>query len=164
MNHPDLPDAGPDALAHSARVTDMIRQQIRAAGGALPFSRFMELVLYAPGLGYYSAGAHKFGAAGDFVTAPELGQVFARCVAHGVAPVLRTLGPDCTLLELGGGSGAFAEAALRRLAELDALPASYAIWMTKRKPGCGLASRIMSKTPRPIWPLSKSSIRISLER
>jgi SAM-dependent MidA family methyltransferase len=87
----------------------------------------MELCLYAPGLGYYSAGATKFGAAGDFVTAPELGPLFAACVADAVAPVLRELGPRAEFVELGGGSGAFAEVALKRLLALDALPARYAI-------------------------------------
>ena len=127
MAHHDLPDPGPDALQHSQRLRQLLHDQIRAAGGALPFSRFMELALYAPGLGYYSAGARKFGAQGDFVTAPELGPVFANCVANALAPVLRALGPEAVLFELGGGSGAFAEAALARLAELDALPAQY--WM-----------------------------------
>ncbi len=74
MSDSPLPD---DALAHSARLQALIREQIAAAGGAIPFWRFMELALYAPGLGYYSAGATKFGAAGDFVTAPELGPLFA---------------------------------------------------------------------------------------
>ncbi len=122
-----LPESDAVALAHSARLTALIREQIVAAGGALPFWRYMELALYAPGLGYYSAGAHKFGAAGDFVTAPELGELFARCVAVATAPVLCELGTDATFLELGGGSGAFAEHALLRLAEIDALPARYAI-------------------------------------
>ena len=79
----------------------------------MPFSRFMERCLYAPGLGYYSAGKPKFGAAGDFVTAPELGDLFAQCVAHTLAPVLRALGAQADVLELGGGSGAFAEAVLQ---------------------------------------------------
>src|SRR5688572_15611201 len=69
--HAPSPDA--DARAHSDRLQALIRAQIGGAGGAIPFSRFMELALYAPGLGYYSAGACKFGADGDFVTAPELG-------------------------------------------------------------------------------------------
>jgi SAM-dependent MidA family methyltransferase len=105
----------------------LIQQQICAGGGAIPFSRFMELCLYAPGLGYYSAGATKFGAAGDFVTAPELGPLFAACVADAVAPVLQQLGPDAEFVELGGGSGAFAEVALKKLLALDAVPARYAI-------------------------------------
>jgi SAM-dependent MidA family methyltransferase len=122
-----LPPPDADALAHSARLSALLRQQIGEAGGAIPFSRFMELCLYAPGLGYYSAGATKFGGGGDFVTAPELGPLFAACVADAVAPVLRELGPDAEFLELGGGSGALAEVALKRLLALDALPARYAI-------------------------------------
>src|SRR5918994_5003577 len=104
-----LPAPDPDARAHSERLRALIREQVCAAGGALPFSRFMELCLYAPGLGYYSAGATKFGAAGDFITAPELGPLFAACVADAVAPVLRQLGPVAEFVEIGGGSGAFAE-------------------------------------------------------
>lgn len=119
------PDA--DALAHSGRLRALIREQVIASGGAIPFSRFMELCLYAPGLGYYSAGATKFGRDGDFVTAPELGPLFAACVADSVAPVLQQLGPDAEFVEIGGGSGAFAEVALKRLLALDALPARYAI-------------------------------------
>ena len=119
------PDA--DALAHSARLRMLIQEQIFAAGGSIPFSRFMELCLYAPGLGYYSAGATKFGGDGDFVTAPELGPLFAACIADALAPVLRQLGPEAQFVEIGGGSGAFAEVVLKRLLALDALPARYAI-------------------------------------
>jgi SAM-dependent MidA family methyltransferase len=122
-----LPPPGDAARAHSAHLREVIQEQVFAAGGAIPFSRFMELCLYAPGLGYYSAGAAKFGAAGDFVTAPELGPLFAACVADAIAPVLRQLGPGADFVELGGGSGAFAEVALKRLLALDALPARYAI-------------------------------------
>jgi SAM-dependent MidA family methyltransferase len=93
----------------------------------MPFSRFMELALYAPALGYYSAGKTKFGAAGDFITAPELGAVFARCVARAMAPALRAIGAEAQVVELGGGSGAFAEHCLAELARLDAAPAVYAI-------------------------------------
>jgi len=123
------PSAVPDidAQAHSAHLREIIQEQIFAAGGAIPFSRFMELCLYTPGLGYYSAGAAKFGAAGDFVTAPELGPLFAACIGDAVAPVLQQLGPGAEFVELGGGSGAFAEVALKKLLALDALPARYAI-------------------------------------
>ena len=115
------------ARAHSERLQALIREQIDGAGGAIPFWRFMELALYAPGLGYYSAGATKFGRAGDFVTAPELGPLFAECVAEAVAPVLGQVGADAQLLEIGGGSGRFAADAIRHLAALEALPARYAI-------------------------------------
>ena len=123
-----LPEPDADALVHSAKLTAAIQQEIAASEtGTIPFSRFMELALYAPGLGYYSAGATKFGDAGDFVTAPELGPVFAVCVADAVAPVLQQLGPQALFLELGGGTGAFAEVALKRLMELDVLPNRYLI-------------------------------------
>lgn len=122
-----LPPPAAEALAHSAQLQALIQQQIAGNGGSIPFSRFMELALYAPGLGYYSAGASKFGAEGDFVTAPELGPIFAACVAEALAPVLQQCGPDARILELGGGTGAFAEVALKRLMELDALPDRYAI-------------------------------------
>ena len=122
-----IPQPDPDAQAHSDRLRALIHADIAASGGAVPFSRFMELALYAPGLGYYSAGSTKFGRAGDFVTAPELGPLFAECVAEALAPVRRQLGEGADFVEIGGGSGAFAEAALGHLAALDALPARYAI-------------------------------------
>ena len=123
-----LPPPEADALEHSAQLAALIRHQIAAAPErAIPFSRFMELCLYAPGLGYYSAGAEKFGAGGDFVTAPELGPLFAACVSDALAPVLREIGPQAQIFELGGGSGAFAQTALKRLMALDALPDRYAI-------------------------------------
>lgn len=123
---PTLPPPDADALDHSARLRALIEAEIGAAG-SIPFSRFMELCLYAPGLGYYSAGARKFGPGGDFVTAPELGPLFAACTADALAPVLRAIGPDARLLEVGGGSGAFADVALRRLLAIDALPSRYCI-------------------------------------
>ncbi|MFT3755408.1 MAG: SAM-dependent methyltransferase [Pseudoxanthomonas sp.] len=127
MNTPfDLPTPDADALEHSARLAASLREEI-AGLGSIPFSRFMERCLYTPGLGYYSAGSAKFGEAGDFVTAPELGPLFAACVAEAVAPVLRQLGPEAQFLEIGGGSGAFAETVLKRLLQLDAMPARYAI-------------------------------------
>jgi SAM-dependent MidA family methyltransferase len=120
----ELPEPSAAEREHSATLARFIRNEI-AEKGPMPFSRFMELALYAPGLGYYSAGKTKFGAAGDFVTAPELGAVFARCVARAVAPTLRDIGAEAAMLELGGGSGAFAEHCLAELARLDALPAKY---------------------------------------
>ena len=142
-----MPDA--DALAHSERLRQLMQEQIIAAGGAIPFSRFMELALYAPGLGYYSAGAHKFGIGGDFVTAPELGPLFAATVADAVAPVLQQLGPDALLVELGGGSGAFAEVALKRLLALDALPSRYALL----EPSADLRERQRERLQKRLPPL-----------
>ncbi|MCR6495546.1 SAM-dependent methyltransferase [Thermomonas sp. S9] len=116
-----------DAQAHSAHLREVIQQHIIAAGGHIPFWKFMELALYAPGLGYYSAGAHKFGAGGDFITAPELSPLFSACVADALAPALRQAGKGALFVELGGGSGAFAEACLLRLQDAGVLPARYAI-------------------------------------
>ena len=144
-----LPTPDADALAHSEHLRQLVQEQVIASGGAIPFSRFMELALYAPGLGYYSAGARKFGPGGDFVTAPELGPLFAATVADAVAPVLQQIGPDAVFLELGGGSGAFAEVALKRLLALDALPARYALL----EPSADLRERQRERLQRRLPPL-----------
>ena len=86
----------------------------------------MEMALYEPGLGYYSAGARKFGASGDFITAPEVAPVFSRCVAAQCAEVLVSLGGG-DVLEVGAGSGAMAAAMLVELEVLQSLPARYLI-------------------------------------
>jgi len=125
-NAPSLPEPMPEECAISQRLTELIRTEIDSAGGAIAFARFMELALYAPALGYYSAGKHKFGAAGDFVTAPELGPVFARCLARQCAQILATL-TNGNLLEVGAGSGAFAVQLLLELERLGQLPAHYLI-------------------------------------
>lgn len=125
--HASLPTPSDDALRHSQQLTAMLQQEITAQGGAIPFSRFMELVLYTPGWGYYSAGASKIGVAGDFVTAPEMGHLFAATVARALAPVIGQIGEAAQVMELGGGTGAFAVEVLRALASLEALPARYAI-------------------------------------
>jgi len=121
-----LPDPGADERAHSDRLLTRLREEI-AAHGPMPFSQYMERCLYAPGLGYYSAGKTKFGEAGDFVTAPELGELFARCVVNATYPVIEMLGDNADFLELGGGSGAFAEAALKAFAANHVVPRRYYI-------------------------------------
>ncbi|MEO8747056.1 MAG: SAM-dependent methyltransferase [Rhodanobacter sp.] len=122
--HSRFPEPDADERAHSDRLLQLLRELI-GQNGPLPFSQYMERCLYAPGLGYYSAGRMKFGAAGDFVTAPELGDVFARCVAKALLPTLATLGTEADFLELGGGSGAFAEAVLQAFAADGHLPRRY---------------------------------------
>ena len=121
-----LPEPGTDERAHSDRLLVRLREEI-AAHGPMPFSQYMERCLYTPGLGYYSAGATKFGEAGDFITAPELGDLFARCVAQVTGPVLEMLGDGADFLELGGGSGAFAETALLALHVEGRAPRRYLI-------------------------------------
>lgn len=120
----EMPEPDAEERAHAQRLSDAIRAEI-AATGPMPFARFMERCLYAPGLGYYSAGRLKFGEAGDFVTAPELGSLFAQCVARALAPALRACGEEAVFFELGGGGGAFARDSLRALQALDALPKQY---------------------------------------
>lgn len=122
----DLPEPDGAAREHSKRLVEFLQATIHRERGAISFARFMELALYAPGLGYYSAGAMKFGETGDFITSPELGSVFAECVCEAVAPVLRVL-PQPDFLEIGGGSGAFAMAFLRHAEGLEVLPQRYAI-------------------------------------
>ncbi|MGB5247394.1 MAG: SAM-dependent methyltransferase [Woeseia sp.] len=121
-----LPPPDDASMEQSARVAASLRAAIQAAGGSIGFGEFMQHALYAPGLGYYTAGARKFGAEGDFVTAPELSPLFARVVARQCATVMQQL-DGASILELGAGSGALAEDLLHALKERDALPDAYLI-------------------------------------
>jgi SAM-dependent MidA family methyltransferase len=121
-----LPEPDKAGAEHSRRAAENIRRRIAAAGGAISFADYMHHALYAPGLGYYVAGATKFGEAGDFITAPEASRLFGAVVARQCAEVLPDLGAP-RLLEIGAGSGRLAVDVLARLAELDALPESYDI-------------------------------------
>jgi SAM-dependent MidA family methyltransferase len=112
------------ALEHSARMRDLLAAEISAAGGWLSFERFMDLALYAPGLGYYSGGAQKLGEGGDFTTAPEVSSLFGACVAVQCAEVLRNLSAG-SVLEIGAGSGRLAADLLARLESMDQLPDNY---------------------------------------
>ena len=91
----------------------------------MSFARYMDLALYAPGLGYYAGGSTKFGGAGDFVTAPEISPLFSQTLARQVAQLLDSAGEQ--IVELGAGSGRMAHDLLLTLAELGTLPSSYAI-------------------------------------
>ena len=118
----------PDAVsaAHSAKVEDFIRTQIAVNGGSISFAEFMQHALYAPGLGYYAAGAIKFGESGDFVTAPEVSTIFGSVLARQCAEVLDGI-DDGAVLEYGAGSGKLAADLLLKLEELGALPSRYDI-------------------------------------
>jgi SAM-dependent MidA family methyltransferase len=115
-----------DELRHSLRVRESIAREIAAAGGWISFERYMDLALYQPGLGYYSAGARKLGAGGDFTTAPEISSLFGACVAKQCADVLRAV-REGSILEVGAGSGRLAVDILGRLETLGQLPARYLI-------------------------------------
>ena len=120
-----LPSPEADALAHSERLQAQISSVIEA-GGAIHFDQYWEQALYAPGLGYYSAGSRKFGASGDFVTAPELGRVFSNCLALQCAETLALLGGG-EILELGAGSGVLCAELLLALERKTQLPTGYNI-------------------------------------
>jgi len=122
----ELPVLAPEEAEHSARLEARVRDEIARSGGWISFARYMRLALYEPGLGYYSAGARKLGAAGDFVTAPEVAPVFSRCLAAQCEEVLRGLGGG-DVLELGAGSGVMAAELLAELARRDCLPDRYRI-------------------------------------
>lgn len=122
------PDAA--AQAHSEKLISLIADEIATEGGRISFARYMELALFAPGLGYYSAGANKFGEQGDFVTAPEISPLFSRSLARQVADVLTAIDENANageILEVGGGTGTMAAEILVELESLDALPRRYAI-------------------------------------
>lgn len=109
----DLNDPGADALIHSARVTDHIGRAIADAGGWISFERYMDLALHAPGLGYYAAGAAKFGPSGDFVTAPEMSSLFGQTLAAQAGEIMAA--SQASLLEFGAGSGRLAADLLRAM-------------------------------------------------
>jgi SAM-dependent MidA family methyltransferase len=126
---PDFTMPALDAAQHaqSAALRKVLLERIGACGGWIPFDEYLDLLLYAPGLGYYSAGAAKLGAAGDFTTAPELSGLFGACIARQCVPLLHGGGD---VLELGAGSGALAGVLLTRLAALGAAPDHYFILET----------------------------------
>ncbi len=106
---------------HSELLKAKIASEIASQGGWLPFSRYMEIALYEPGMGYYSAGAHKLGTGGDFTTAPELSPLFGAAICSTLLPVLEGLkekGLPTQILEFGAGTGKLATSILSRLHDL----------------------------------------------
>jgi SAM-dependent MidA family methyltransferase len=120
-----LPPLEPEQTRHASAVLRAVRAAVTEHGGWLSFEDYLRLVLYAPGLGYYSAGSVKLGRAGDLVTAPELSELFGRALARQCADVLQRVGGD--ILELGAGSGALAATVLQTLQQLGSLPERYLI-------------------------------------
>ena len=124
-----LPTPSTDAKKHSEQLTSLIRHTIEEASGWVDFFQFMQLALYAPSLGYYSAGSQKFGdskkSGGDFVTAPEISPLFAQTISRQIEQVLQEIDGD--ILELGAGTGKLAADVLLTLARLNRLPSKYFI-------------------------------------
>jgi SAM-dependent MidA family methyltransferase len=141
-----LPALSADERRHSEAVAVLIRAELTRGGGWLSFERFMELALYAPGLGYYSAGSWKLGSGGDFVTAPEVSELFGRCVAAQCAQVLRATGGE--ILELGAGTGALAATILAALDAEGVLPERYAILEVSGDLAARQRERLGSLAPR----------------
>ena len=121
------PAQGPaEQKAGSNLLQEQIKAAIAAGDGWIGFDHYMQLALYSPGLGYYSGAQVKFGEAGDFITAPEMGELFGACLAGQVAEVFTQTGAR-SVLEFGAGSGALAVSVLRELERLDLLPDEYRV-------------------------------------
>lgn len=124
-----LPTPSFDAKKHSQHLIELIQLKIKEKDGWLSFAEFMQLALYAPGMGYYSAGSQKFGdikkGGGDFVTAPEISPLFAQTLTNQIAQIL--LVTHGNILELGAGTGKLAAEILLTLSKLNCLPAKYFI-------------------------------------
>ncbi|MBB1125361.1 class I SAM-dependent methyltransferase [Thiospirillum jenense] len=153
LTHSELDTA---ALTHSQQLLNHIRTAIKAAPNQrLSFDQFMNLALYAPGLGYYVAGAVKLGAAGDFMTAPEISPLFGRCIAHTCVDVFHYLGGNGNILELGAGSGQLAIDILIALDHIGRCPPHY--WILEISPDLQarqralIAARIPHLLPRVQW-------------
>ena len=149
-----LPPPSLEARLHGEQVLAHITAAIDEAGGWISFADYMGVVLYAPGLGYYSAGARKFGAAGDFVTAPELTPLFGVALATAAADVIDRL-PDGDLIELGPGTGQLAADLLNALAAKGRLPRRYRLLevsadLAARQREC-LRERVPALLPRIDW-------------
>jgi SAM-dependent MidA family methyltransferase len=121
----DLPEPSLDALTASRSLQNLIANDIRRHSGWISFARYMELVLYTPGLGYYSGGAAKLGKEGDFTTAPEITPLFGNTLAHVAAELMNQTAPQ--ILEFGAGSGKMAHDILSELAEMGVAVHRYLI-------------------------------------
>ncbi len=148
-----LPPPSPEAAAHSHDLAERIAAVIGEEGGWIPFSRYMELVLYEPGQGYYAAGSRKIGAEGDFVTAPEISPMFSRCLAMQARQVLDRTGGD--ILELGPGTGVLAADLMAELKAQGAVLPRYRLLETspelRERQRALLARRLPEEVGRFEW-------------
>lgn len=121
-----LPAPDPIAQQHSEQLLMLIKQKTALANGKISFADYMQLCLYTPGLGYYSAGSHKLGVKGDFTTAPEISDLFSRTLAHHIKDVFQQI-QQPNILEFGAGSGKMAIDILQELERIHNLPEHYYI-------------------------------------
>lgn len=124
----ELPKPSDEGLAHSEKLLEVIIEKIESNEGRfISFAEYMQLALFAPGLGYYSSGNQKFGRGGDFVTGPEISPLYSQCISKQCEQVLEVLGKEGCILEIGAGSGQMAVDILKELQELGRLPKQYYI-------------------------------------
>jgi SAM-dependent MidA family methyltransferase len=119
-----------EEASHSQTLARLIQQEIQASKGQISFAKYMEMALYAPGLGYYAAGKNKLGSKGDFTTAPEISPLFGATIVETLLPIiehLQHLSLPIKILEFGAGTGALAEAILTELQSQDIAVDSYSI-------------------------------------
>lgn len=125
---PSLPIPDKSDHHHSFEVQNLIRSEITMAGGWLPFTRYMELAIYSPGMGYYSSSTSKFGCTGDFVTAPEVSSLFGRSLARQAIQIIEGVSKENgDILEFGAGTGKLALDILLELENIGRLPQNYFI-------------------------------------
>ena len=149
-----LPEPAEVEKRHSDAVIACVEQACREQGGVIPFSEYMRIALYQPGLGYYSAGLRKFGEQGDFITAPELSPLFSQCLAKQIADILPQLERGC-VIEFGAGSGVMAADILLQLRQLNCLPQHYYILEVsaelKQRQQETLSARVADLLERVVW-------------
>lgn len=149
-----LPEPTEFEQALSARLQALICEEIDRQGGAISFGRYMDMALYTPGLGYYAAGAQKFGAGGDFITAPELSSLFSQCLAQQCRQILDELGQG-DILELGAGSGIMAADILAELERQQSVPKHYFILELsaelKHRQQQTLQEKVPNLSDRAVW-------------
>src|SRR5574338_1237609 len=122
-----LPSPSQDALGHQQKLLAFL-ESVYQKNGPISFAEFMQIALYAPGLGYYSAGAQKFGKEGDFVTAPLISSLFSQCLGAQCAQILASLNhPQASIIEFGAGSGIMACDIILTLTKQNQLPFRYYI-------------------------------------
>ena len=114
----ELPQPDADAIEYSSRLVEVIAARIETRGGVIGFDEYMQMALYEPALGYYSGDSIKFGAFGDFVTAPEISPLFGSCMARQAADLIAR-GCAASLLEFGAGSGRLCGQILQALPGLE---------------------------------------------
>lgn len=122
-----LPAPSVEEIALSQPLVSLICEEIKKNDGKITFKHFMDLALYAPGLGYYTTEKPIFGEQGDFITAPELTPLFSRCIANQVKQVLDAIEDEADILEFGAGAGTMACDILLELEKTNSLPKSYCI-------------------------------------